>query len=215
MGLLRPCHGFPKPTKQTFSIPEDVHTMRHNVLRSWVNGESSPGKSGQTKLHLKTLLVVYPERCHQSPRFRVTPLHCAKAVYPGGLCHEATWFSPPARRARARPVFLCRRPEPRGDGPAGGGGGRPRRGRDRGRPALFRSPGGRPDDPAGRRPCARAGDEPLPAPARARRGQWPDSGAAGHHDLPQPALPVRVRPGDARSREGGRGRADRARLPDR
>ena len=64
-----------------------------------------------------------------------------------------------------------------------------------------------PDDPAGRRPRARAGDEPLSAPARARGGHRPDPGAAGGHDLPQPAPPVRIRPGDARSREGGRGRA--------
>src|SRR5262249_51360097 len=65
--------------------------MRHNVLRSWVNRESSPGKRGQTKLHLKTLLVVDTERCHQAPLFRVTSRHCTKVVYPGGMCQECVW----------------------------------------------------------------------------------------------------------------------------
>ena len=115
----------------------------------------------------------------------------------GEPCRALTRRSPACAAGASAPSSRTSRrgPEPRGDRAADRGGGRPRRGRDRGGPALLRSPGGRSDDPASRRPRARAGDEPLPAAAGARRGQRPDPGAARRHDVPESAPPVRARAG--------------------
>jgi hypothetical protein len=74
--------------------------MRDHVPGAWVNGERSPREGGHAKFHLKSLCVVHPERCHQSPFFRVTPLHCAKVVYPGGMCQEFLWFLAAPRQYR-------------------------------------------------------------------------------------------------------------------
>ena len=57
---LRLCNHLQKTTKQPLSIHQKADAMRHNMLRSRVDGESSPHAAGNAKLHLDTLPVVYP-----------------------------------------------------------------------------------------------------------------------------------------------------------